>query len=242
MTQQQPPSGNGPPPGYPPNAGYGPPPPGYGYAPLPPKTSWYHSSLIIGLSLLFCWPIGLLLLWTSRTSAATKLIGTAVFGGLGLIFVIAAVAGAGKSSSSSTASTYRPSSSPASTAAAERAAATAPAAAEVISDSCLALATKFGTSSKLSDLQKDELWKAYQGKSFEWKLKITEVSAGTFGGYSVQAKCSPQSPSLIQDVQISYDSDAKSFVMGLSKDEVYTLKGVLKHSSTLLGVMADGMP
>jgi len=249
MTQQQPPSGNGPPPEYPPNTGYGPPqqgygpPPGYGYAPLPPKASWYHSGAIVGLSLFFCWPIGLVLLWSSRTiSTVTKLVGTAVFGGIGLIFVIAAMVGAGKSKASSSVSPT-PASEPASEhAAAARPAKAAEPAVEAITDSCLSLATKFGTSSKLSDLQKDEAWKSYKGKAFEWKLKITEVSAGTFGGYSVQAKCSPQSPSLIQDVVISYDGDAKDFVMKLQKDDVYTLKGVLKNSSTLLGVMADGTP
>lgn len=126
MSQQQPPQGPpqgyGPPPaGYPPG-GYAPPPGGYpppgyppgqyaGYPPQPPaKAPWYHSSLIMGLSLLFCWPIGLLLLWTSKaTSTVTKVIGTAVFGGLGLLIM------AGMSASKtprSTSSTFTPTTTP----------------------------------------------------------------------------------------------------------------------------------
>jgi len=124
---------------------------------------------------------------------------------------------------------------------ANRALAATPAAtAESVSESCLDLSTKFGTSSKLSDLQKDELWKNYKGKSFAWPLQITEVSSGTFGGYSVQAKCSPESPSLIQDIHISYGKDAKDLVMGLEKGATYTLKGTLTRQSPLLGLSANG--
>jgi len=109
-----------------------------------------------------------------------------------------------------------------------------------VTESCLKLSSTFGSSSKLSDLQKDELWKSYKGKRFAWPLQITEVSAGTFGGYSVQAKCSPESPSLIQDVHISYGKEAKDFVMGLEKGATYTLKGTLTRQSSLLGLSADG--
>lgn len=169
-----------------------------------------------------------------------KVLGTAVFGGLGLIFTIGAMAGGNKNTRSSTPTTFNAPSPVTNTDRAPQAN-TAPTV-EAVSESCLALATKFGTESKLSDLQKDELWKAYAGKSFEWELKITEVSAGMLGGFSVQAKCSPSSPSLIQDVHLSYDGDAKSFVMGLQKDGKYKLKGVLKSQTTLLGLQADGIP
>jgi hypothetical protein len=243
MSDQQPPQGYGPPPaGYPPQ-GYGP-PPGYpGYPPpAPPKPAWYHSSIVMGLSLFFCAPIGLILLWTSKaTSMTTKVLGTVVFGGL-LLFAMAGTAG------KKTAPTYTATTMPVAAAVRpqpgereQRRAAPAEVAAPV-SESCLALATKFGSSSKLSDLQKDELWKAYEGKVFEWDLKITEVSAGILSGFTVQAKCAPRSPSLIQDVQLSYGADAKAFVMGLEKDSTYKLKGVLTGQNSLLGLRADGAP
>lgn len=112
--------------------------------------------------------------------------------------------------------------------------------ASVLSESCLELSTKFGTSSKLSDLQKDEAWPRYKGGRFEWDLLITDVRAGTFGGYTVQAKCSPRSPSLVLDIQISFESDAKSYVLGLDKGSVYSMKGTLTHTSTLFGLGAVG--
>lgn len=229
-----PPQGHGPQPGYPPQ---------YGYAPQgapPPKPSWYHSSIIIGVSLFFCAPLGLILLWTSKTtSGATKVLGTVIFGGL-FMFVLL-----GNAASKHAAPTYVPPATTVAALAAPRETATAPAAAATatpVSESCLALSTKFGTESKLSDLQKDELWKGYDGRSFAWDLKITEVSAGLLSGFTVQAKCSPRSSSLIQDIQISYGPEAKSFVMSLEKDSVYKLKGVLNHQSSLLGLTADGIP
>jgi hypothetical protein len=111
-----------------------------------------------------------------------------------------------------------------------------------ISESCYSLSTKFGTTSKLSDLQKDEAWKDYKGKNFQWDLEITEVSAGILSGYTVQAKCSPRSPSIIQDIQLDYDGDAKNMVMKLQKGSVYKIRGTLTNTSTLFGLGADGMP
>lgn len=241
MSQQQPPgygppsSGYGPPPGYP-TPGYA--TPGYPY-PAPEKpTPWYHSSVFLGLALLVCWPMGLVALWTSpKTSLLTKLVATAIFGGLGVLFLIGAIAG--KSGSSSSSSYVPPN--PVGATPSPQGAVVAPAAAAVTA-SCTELSQRFGPSSKLSDLQKDELWKDYAGKRFSWQLKITEVSSGVLGGYTVQAKCAPKSPSLIQDIMISYDADAKSFVLGLQKDETYTLTGVLGRSSTLLGLSAEGIP
>lgn len=119
----------------------------------------------------------------------------------------------------------------------------APASAPVtfLKESCLDLAVNFGPQSKLSDLQKEEMWPQYEGKHFKWQLQVTEVSSDTFGGYTVQFKCSPKSPSLIQDIQLKYDDNAKSFVMGMQKGASYEIKGKLGTSSTLLGMTGDGI-
>jgi hypothetical protein len=105
MSQQYPPDG---PPGYgaPQGShsyqGYTP-GPNLGYQPLQPKQPWYHSSVVVGVSLLFCLPLGLLLLWTSRTtSVVVKVLATAVFGGLGLLVMIGGAVGGNKSKSTET--------------------------------------------------------------------------------------------------------------------------------------------
>lgn len=119
--------------------------------------------------------------------------------------------------------------------------AAAPAERTYVTESCSELSEKFGPSSKLSDLQKEELWKQYKGKAFKWDLKVTEVSSDVLGGFTVQFKCAPESPSLIQDIQIKYPKEAKSTVMGLMKDETYSVEGVLKYSGSLLGMTADAL-
>jgi hypothetical protein len=110
---------------------------------------------------------------------------------------------------------------------------------ELIKESCLKVSNIFGASSKLSDLQKDELWKDYKDKTFNWKLSVTEVSSKSFGdGFTVQYKCEG-SNSFIQDVVVNYPSSAKQAVLGLEKGSVYSVKGTLTHYSSLLGLSSE---
>ena len=111
--------------------------------------------------------------------------------------------------------------------------------AELIKESCLKVSNIFGASSKLSDLQKDELWKDYKDKTFNWKLSVTEVSNKTFGdGFTVQYKCEG-SNSFIQDVVVNYPSSAKQAVLGLEKGAVYSVQGTLTNYSSLFGLSSE---
>src|SRR5262245_14062636 len=119
MSQQQPPGGYGPPSGGYGPSGYGPPPshgngpqgyPPQGYGPpqgypqqLPAKSPWYHSGLIVGLSLIVCWPAGVVMLWVSpKVSMGAKIAGTVIFGGLTMLALIGMAGGGSKSRSSTT--------------------------------------------------------------------------------------------------------------------------------------------
>jgi hypothetical protein len=108
-----------------------------------------------------------------------------------------------------------------------------------VKDSCSKVSKLFGPGSSLSDLQKEERWKSYDGRGFAWPLEVVEVSSGLLGGYVVQFKCGSNSPSLIQDIQISYSARAKDMVIKLQKGSVYEVEGVLTGFSTLLGMTAD---
>jgi hypothetical protein len=110
-----------------------------------------------------------------------------------------------------------------------------------ITDSCAEMSNKFGAQSDLSDLQKEELWKSYDGKAFKWDLEVTEVSSDTFGGYSVQFKCANDSPSFIQDIQLKYQDEHKNVVMQMNKGEVYTVRGQLEFSNSFLGMSGDAI-
>ena len=157
--------------------------------------------------------------------------------GFGVLFLLAAI---GRASNKGESSTRTVTAGAAPDTPAAQAATEAPL--TYVKESCLKLANTFGTGSKLSELQKEELWKQYKDENFQWELEISDVRSGMLSGFRVQAKCSPESPSIVSDVQISYDNDAKSLVMQLQKGSVYKLRGKLTHTSTLLGMMADGIP
>jgi hypothetical protein len=53
-----------------------------------PRDKWYHRTVVVALSLLFLYPIGVILLWTSpRTGAFTKVMATAIFAFLWLAVI-----------------------------------------------------------------------------------------------------------------------------------------------------------
>lgn len=108
-----------------------------------------------------------------------------------------------------------------------------------INDSCRSVSDLFDAQSNLTDLQKDEIWSSnFANKHFKWDMEIVEVSKGTFGGYTVQFKCS-NSRSFVQDVLLEYPEEAKSIVMGLQKDKIYKITGKLERQSTLLGIAGE---
>lgn len=108
-----------------------------------------------------------------------------------------------------------------------------------INDSCRSVSDLFDAQSNLTDLQKDEIWSSkFANKHFKWDMEIVDVSKGTFGGYTVQFKCS-NSRSFVQDVLLQYPEEAKSIVMGLQKDRIYKVTGKLERQSTLLGIAGE---
>ncbi len=251
--------------------GYGPPGyPPQGYAPQE-KNSSATISMWLGLGSILCWLTGVPAMivgmmaknqikaqpnrYTNSGNATIGIvfgaIGTVLLIGWGLsVILLGSDSDATSTASASTGGSTKAGGSTKTAANEAKPAAETPAPAATpheekptyISESCYQLSTKFGTSSKLSDLQKEEAWKSYKGKLFKWNLEITEVSSGFLGGFTVQAKCSPRSPSLVQDIQIDYDDDAKPMVMKLEKGSTYTLTGKLTNTSTLFGLGADGMP
>lgn len=110
MGQQLPPNwghqGNAPQ-GMPPGA-YGQPPAGYEQPitfPKGPPVSWYHQIPVVVLSLLVCWPVGLIFLWGSpRVSKPVKVIVSTIYG-LAFLFLFGmSVVGARVASSRSSSS------------------------------------------------------------------------------------------------------------------------------------------
>lgn len=110
---------------------------------------------------------------------------------------------------------------------------------EFVDIGCNELVSKFGPSSDLSELQKQEAWKKYEGKSVRYNLTVVEVSEQTFGGFQVQAKC-PGSDSLVQDMAIEYSDKHRDFVIQLKKGSAYELTGTLDTYTEMTGPILTG--
>ena len=61
--------------------------------PTKPAVPWYHSGIVIALGLLFCVPVGLILVWTDkRAHIVTKALATLIFGGFWALVTVGMVA------------------------------------------------------------------------------------------------------------------------------------------------------
>ena len=106
-----------------------------------------------------------------------------------------------------------------------------------VTKSCVELSDKFGMRTKLSDIQRAELWKNYEGKAFEWNLEVREVSSEFFGdGFSVMFKCQ-NSNAFHSDMIMTYPKTAKDILLQMQKGSVYKVKGLLKDYNALSGLI-----
>lgn len=106
-----------------------------------------------------------------------------------------------------------------------------------ISDSCADVAKQWGLGSKLTELQKDDLWKRGQveGMHFKWKLKVMSVDS-TFGKLQAQLKCQ-NSKAFVSDMILGVED--KDLALKLVKDETYTVHGVLSDWGNLIGLQGS---
>ena len=70
---------------------------------------------------------------------------------------------------------------------------------------------KFGTESSMTDLQKEEAWKAYKNKCIEWTGSLAHLDSGVLGGFSIGMK--HKSTTFTYDVLISAPDSQKDLLM-----------------------------
>ena len=91
----------------------------------------------------------------------------------------------------------------------------------------------YGLKSKKTDLQKDELWKKYQGEKVEWEGKVSSVGE-TLGSLQVQIKM--KSTTLVSDVVITLKKSEKSKAIEFSEGDKIRFQGVLTSWGTLMPI------
>lgn len=97
---------------------------------------------------------------------------------------------------------------------------------------------KFGTDSRLTDLQKKEEWKKYQGQCVEWTGELTYVSEGFLGGISLGFKHVPIT--LTYDVLISAPRSVRDMALRMEKGAHYRYRATLRsYGGAILPISAD---
>jgi RNA polymerase subunit RPABC4/transcription elongation factor Spt4 len=84
----------------------------------------------------------------------------------------------------------------------------------------------YNTRSNSTDMQKDALWKNFEGKTVAWEGTVAEVKEGTFGGLVLNIKMN--SDTLTNDIALTLKESEKSKAMSLTKGKKISFVGKLK--------------
>jgi len=142
----------------------------------------------------------------------------AVLGGIALVCSACVVFGAmGKKNQAG---------SPGSTAAAEQRV--------YIQESCSQLANKFSNRTTMTELQREEAWKAYEGKWVRWTATVNLIDRNAMGGLSLQFKCS--TASLMLDGHAQFEADQQQALMRFSQGAQISFEGRLDDWGQFLGI------
>lgn len=100
------------------------------------------------------------------------------------------------------------------------------------------MAKAFDAGGDLTDLQKQEAWKAFDGKWVNWSANVTSVDK-TLGSLSVQVRCLKST--FVSDAIISFDASAQPALLKLKKNQKIQFTGRLRDYNQMLGLsVADG--
>lgn len=88
----------------------------------------------------------------------------------------------------------------------------------------------YNLQSGYTDLQKDEVWKKYEGKKIQWSGKVSSVGE-TLGMLSLQVKLSPET--FTSDAIVYLEEDQKTMALGFKKDDPVSFQGILDRWGTL---------
>lgn len=92
--------------------------------------------------------------------------------------------------------------------------------------------------STTTDMQKDNFWQLYEGKTVAWQGTVAEVTEGTFGGLVLNIKMNPET--LTNDIALTLKDSEKSKAMSLSKGSKISFVGKLKsYGGAILSLQMD---
>lgn len=99
----------------------------------------------------------------------------------------------------------------------------------------------FGQNSTLTDFQKTEVWKTYEGRFVEWTGTVLDVGKDILGDPYITFKQLPTTETY--DVQLMVGKGMESKLMGIKKGQTLTYRGRLySQEGLILGyILKDGV-
>lgn len=96
----------------------------------------------------------------------------------------------------------------------------------------------FGIKSDYTEIQKDELFKKdYEGRLVKWTGTVTEISQGTFSGFTIQIK--HLSTTFVSDVILHVKDSEIAKAKGFKKGQKISYEGTLNSYGELLPTSVD---
>lgn len=86
----------------------------------------------------------------------------------------------------------------------------------------------YNIKSNSTDMQKEALWKDFEGKYVSWQGTVSEVSDGTITGLTVNIKMNPDT--LTSDIILSLKDNQKEKMIALTKGKKISFTGRLKRA------------
>jgi hypothetical protein len=107
---------------------------------------------------------------------------------------------------------------------------------QYVSQSCAEVSHLFGSQSRMSDLQQNELWRQYDDKWVRWTVTVGEVTE-TFGRLQMQFRCG--SESLLFDGHAYFSSEQRTRLLGVQTGSTVQIEGRLNDHGRLLGLSLE---
>lgn len=104
---------------------------------------------------------------------------------------------------------------------------------QYVTQTCAEVAHLFGNQSRNSELQQDEMWRAYDDKWVRWQVRAGNISE-TLGTLQMQFKCSGES--LILDGTAAFEDDQRARLLQIHEGDSVTIEGRLADHGRLLGL------
>lgn len=108
---------------------------------------------------------------------------------------------------------------------------------QYITGTCASIANGFSNNTRLTQLQREEAWRQFEGKWIRWEATVNLIDRSAFGGIQLQFKCSPNS--LMLDGHARFSETQLSKLMQFRQGDVIRFEGRLADWGQFTGISIE---